>query len=325
MPRPPRIDYAGAFHHVTMRGAGKLPLFLDDADRLAFIKRLAELRHRWGLKIHAYCLMTNHYHLEVETSEPNLSKGMQWLNHAYSAFFNWRHERSGHLFDGRFRNAIVEAETHLHALTRYIHLNPVRAGLAEHPADYTWSSYRAYIGFGRPPVWLETQETLRRFGRTPAEQLKEYRSFVEEEIADNPAREPAYGIAFGSPQFVDWIMQKLHAQHPEAPAATTTIGVKPALGQICAAVARAFDADDDELRRKGRKRNKARDLAIYLSREFSGRANSEISAFYGAASSPSVCQACRRVEDDALSDEPLQARIAQLSRQLGVPPPTLNS
>lgn len=317
MPRPLRIDYAGAFHHVTMRGAGKLPLFLDDADRLGFLKRLAELRHRWGLKIHAYCLMTNHYHLEVETSEPNLSKGMQWLNHAYSAFFNWRHERSGHLFDGRFRNAIVEAETHLHALTRYIHLNPVRAGLAEHPADYTWSSYRAYIGFGRPPVWLETQETLGRFGKTASEQLKGYRSFVEAEIADNPARELAYGMVIGTAQFVDWVREKLDAQNHRAQApATATARKKITLAQICALAARSYNVAENDLRAKGRKRNEARDLSIYLSRERSSLPNAEIGAYYGGISGSAVSSRSSIIEKKALADKAFRSRIAALSAAL---------
>ncbi|MBN1425981.1 transposase [Candidatus Fermentibacteria bacterium] len=141
-------------------------ILTDDNDRLDFLGRLPQLYQRFGVVIHAYCLMDTHYHLELETPAGHLSRSIQWLNETYASSFNRRHGRSGYLFQGRFHSVVIEAESHLSALTRYIHLNPVRAGLAARPWKYVWSSCRAYLGMEQRPLWLTTSSVLTRFGRT---------------------------------------------------------------------------------------------------------------------------------------------------------------
>ena len=128
MARPLRIEYPGAFYHITTRGVGRQDIFFDEADKQMFLEKLGDVQEKWGLVVHGYCLMSNHYHLEVETLEGNISRSMQWLNHVYAGYINKKYKRVGHLFQGRFKSILIEAETHLHILTRYIHLNPVRAG-----------------------------------------------------------------------------------------------------------------------------------------------------------------------------------------------------
>jgi len=178
--RPLRIDYPGAFQHVTSRGVAGGTIFFADEDREDFLNSLAEACERWAMVVHAYCLMTNHYHLELESREGKLSRAMQWLNEAHATGVNRRHGRVGHLFQGRFKSALVEAQGDLHELTRYIHMNPVRAGLVQHPADHRWSSYRTYIGLRSGPEWLETGVTLRLLGgKNEKEAGRAYRKFEQ--------------------------------------------------------------------------------------------------------------------------------------------------
>jgi len=178
MARPLRLEYPGAVWHVTSRGNEKKSVFHDEGDRKAFLPLLARSVDRFGWRIHAFVLMTNHYHLLLETPEPTLSAGMRELNGIYTQRFNRRHERVGHLFQGRFKGILVEKESHLLELTRYVVLNPVRAGIAEHPADWRWSSYRATAGLEGPPTWLVVDWTLAQFGQDPTTARCLYRRFV---------------------------------------------------------------------------------------------------------------------------------------------------
>src|SRR5438874_2291483 len=143
MARPRRLQVAGGFFHVTARGNRRQPVFTDDVDVERFLAILAEVAARYGWRVHAYCLMTNHYHLLVETPEANLSAGFHRLNFLYAQWFNRRHGLDGHLFQGRFHSVLIERQEHLIELARYIVLNPVRAGLCGHPGEWRWSSYRA--------------------------------------------------------------------------------------------------------------------------------------------------------------------------------------
>jgi REP element-mobilizing transposase RayT len=164
MPRPPRLQFPGAIYHVTARGIRKQPIFVDDWDRNCFLDLLAVVVARMRWRCHSYCLMTNHVHLLVETLEPNLSAGMCLLSGCYARRFNARHGFEGHLFEKRFGAVLVESESHLLELARYIVLNPVRAGLCADSGDWPWSSYRATIGAVTPSPFLATDWVLGSFG-----------------------------------------------------------------------------------------------------------------------------------------------------------------
>jgi REP element-mobilizing transposase RayT len=143
MARPLRLEFAGATYHVTARGDGREDIYLSDADRRLFLAVLGSVAERFNWTIHAYCLMSNHYHLLVETPEGNLSKGMRQLNGVYTQDFNRTHHRVGHVFQGRYKAILVEKEAYLLELVRYVVLNPVRAGMVRTPGEWPWSSYRA--------------------------------------------------------------------------------------------------------------------------------------------------------------------------------------
>jgi REP element-mobilizing transposase RayT len=165
MSRPLRLEYPGALWHVTSRGNERKAVFNDDEDRTRFVEILGETVSWAGWRLHAYVLMGNHYHLLVETPEMTLSRGMRQLNGVYTQYFNHRHRRSGHLFQGRFKGILVEKDAHLTEMIRYIVLNPVRAKLCASAKAWRWSSYRATAGITKAPGWLQTEWTWQCFSR----------------------------------------------------------------------------------------------------------------------------------------------------------------
>jgi len=164
MARPLRIEYPGALYHITTRGNARASIFKDDADRQAFLRILSKVieRHQW--LCHAYCLMGNHYHLLIETPKANLSPGMRQLNGIYTQAFNRRHIRVGHVLQGRFKAILVDKDSYLLELCRYIVLNPVRANMVKLPKSYPWSSYRVTAGLSRPVEFLNRDWLLSPVG-----------------------------------------------------------------------------------------------------------------------------------------------------------------
>ena len=163
MPRRPRIVYPGSIHHITARGIGRRVLFADDDDRRTFLRTLAGVVRSHDWTCHSFCLMGNHFHLVVQTGELGLANGMHRLNGLHAQRYNRIYGVTGHVFDRRYANHLVTEHQHLLELTRYVHLNPVRAGLCKHPRDWTWSSYRAIAGLDRPAAMVSPMATLSLF------------------------------------------------------------------------------------------------------------------------------------------------------------------
>ncbi len=186
MARPIRIEFHDGVYHIMSRGNAKAPIFLDDADRILFIDILAKTIsvHKWLCQ--AYCLMNNHYHLLIETPEPNLSSGMHLLNGMYTQGFNKRHSRTGHVFQGRYKSIVIEKESYLLELTRYIVLNPVRAGYVDNPDTYRWSSFKATAGLIQTPGFLHTDSILEHFGSSRKRSVRAFIDFIQKP-ADPPS------------------------------------------------------------------------------------------------------------------------------------------
>lgn len=178
MTRPLRIEFAGALYHVTARGDRLANIFRDDTDRFIWIEALANVCERYNFIIHAFCQMTNHYHLLVETVDGGLSRGMRQLNGIYSQRFNRRHELVGHVLQGRYHAILVQKEEHLLELSRYLVLNPVRAGMVRSPVDWPWSSYRNCMQDEAHPAWLATDWLLGQFGADRTNARLAYQDFV---------------------------------------------------------------------------------------------------------------------------------------------------
>jgi len=210
MARPLRLEYPGAIYHVTNRGNAQEAIFRSDKDRKLFLIVLGEAVSRYGWLCHAYCLMDNHYHLLLETPEPNLSLGMRHLNGVYTQKFNRQHERAGHLFQGRYKAILVDRDSYLLELIRYITRNPVRAGMVKDASRYVWSSYRATAGKAACPPWLTTDWILAQFSRRRAAAQRRYAEFVAEgKGAESPWLRLKGQVLLGSEAFVGEMLPML--------------------------------------------------------------------------------------------------------------------
>lgn len=182
-----RIQSNEVLYHVCSRGVDKQPLFdVVDGDRPVFVKLLERTVVRYGWRVHAYCLMGNHFHLVVDTPNANIAAGMRYLKSSYALWFNAEKPREGHLFERRYYAGLVDREAHFFAVCRYVILNPVRAGICSHPADWPWSSYRATAGLAEPPAFLRTEFLYELFGGMPGA-VQRYEQFVADALdADGP-------------------------------------------------------------------------------------------------------------------------------------------
>ena len=212
MSRPLRLELSGGLYHVTSRGDRREDIYVDDADRLAWLEVLAQCCERFNWAIHAWCQMSNHYHIVVETPEANLSAGMRQLNGVYTQKVNRRHHRVGHVFQGRFKGILVERDSYLMELARYVVLNPVRAGMVKQVRQWKWSSYHAMIGKVPCPQWLHTDWVLGQFGASKARQIARYIEFVQEGVRGPDVWAQLRGQVFlGSDAFVQAMQDELEA------------------------------------------------------------------------------------------------------------------
>jgi putative transposase len=193
---------------VTSRGNERKMVFQSTRDREKYLSYLESAHHRYGAIIHVYCLMGNHYHLLLETPRGNLSKVLHHINGAYTTYFNIKRGRSGHLFQGRFKGILVEKDAYCKELSRYIHLNPVRAGLVKKPSEYPWSSYRYFVGKDKKPEWLTTELVLGDFGGEGRKGYRRYREYVEREETkelESPFKRVIASTFLGSEEFINRI------------------------------------------------------------------------------------------------------------------------
>jgi len=207
MARPLRIEYAGAFYHVTSRGNEKGRIYSAPQDRKKFLTYLEAVHQKFKVIIHAYCLMPNHYHLLLETPFANLCQSMQFVNSSYTTYYNIARKRVGHLFQGRYKAILIDKDSYIEVLSRYIHLNPIKAKLAKLPEEYPWSSYGYYVFSKKPPKFLNTEVILNYFGKSS----KKYSKFVEAGIGkkiENPLKKVKAGFILGSEKFIEKIKNK---------------------------------------------------------------------------------------------------------------------
>jgi putative transposase len=227
MPRQPRIEYAGGVYHVLSRGNRQEAIFADDTDRQAFLTLLGQTCGRTGWQVHAYVLMSNHYHLLLETPEANLVAGMKWLQGVYTQRFNRRHNQCGHLFQGRYKALVVESGTarYFAVVSAYIHLNPARAALfdLQHARleDYGWSSYPGYSQPERRQQWLHVERVLGAYDLTDDRKGRlEYRRFMDQQVVGMASNRDRSGVdqdwsrirrgwCLGSKSFVDALLDRL--------------------------------------------------------------------------------------------------------------------
>ena len=210
MPRALRLWYPGAWYHIIARGNNREPICLAERDYRRYLRLLQQLLRRYDCRLHAYVVMTNHVHLMVETGPlHHISKPMQWLHTTYTSYINRVYRRVGHVFQGRYRSIVVERDSYALELSRYVHLNPVRAHLVSDPAAYPWSSYGAYVGWGGVS-WVTTAQVLGMISPNPAEQHERYRQFVLEGL-NSPRdlmKQVRGGQVLGSAEFAERVRER---------------------------------------------------------------------------------------------------------------------
>ena len=275
MARSLRITYPGAYYHVTSRGNEQKEVFKSHKDRVKFLDYLDSATERYGAIIHAYCLMSNHYHLLLETPNGNLSQIMRHINGAYTTYFNIESKRAGHLFQGRFKAILIEADAYAAELSRYIHLNPVRAGVVEEPGEYPWSSFNSYVGQNKAPNWLKIDFILGYFGKNGAEAGKSYRTFVEELIGkeySSPLQGTIGAVLLGTPRFVENVKEMYVGERElsrDLPA-LRQLSIRPSLEEIVKVVNAIFGTD----------KKIARQAGMYFCHRYSGKKMNEIGKLY---------------------------------------------
>ena len=317
MARPLRVEYPGAFYHVISRGNSREKLYTSTRDYEKFLQYVEKASERFALIIHTYCLMGNHYHLLVETPEPNLSMTMQWLNVSYATYFNRKQDRSGHLFQGRFKAILIDADAYLKHLSRYIHLNPVRAGIINTPGQYRWSSYPSFIGEQQSPKFLMTEMLLGNFGTNKYDARKNYREFVEGvdiKAVKDPSEQLAGGFILGDTDFVNWVKDNFLSKRKDEKEIPQLKKLKPRVDpeRIVEQVSKVFKIEVANILKKGLKRNKAREVAIYLTRELSRLSCKDLGIFFGGVSGALITMVNKRIIEEIDSDQALKNKIEKI-------------
>lgn len=210
MSRPIRLEFPDALYHITSRGDRREDIYDDDADREAFLKIFSKVIEQNNWYCYSYCLMSNHYHLLVQTPDANLSKGMRQLNGIYTQYYNRRHGLTGHLFQGRYKSILVDQDAYLLELSRYIVLNPVKAGMVKSVEKWVWSSYRAMVGMTPSPEWLSSEFLLSQFSKQRKTAIKRYRQFVSEGLKNSSIwHQLSNQVYLGDKAFVDRVQKYL--------------------------------------------------------------------------------------------------------------------
>lgn len=309
MARKPRLHYPGAMYHVILRGNDKQDVFFDPNDRRSFYALLADGVERFGHRIHAFCLMTNHVHLAVQVAQVPLSKIVQNLAFRYARWINGRYHRVGHLFQGRYNAKLVDADCYLLQLVRYIHMNPVSANLVADPASYPWSSHRAYLGNDHL-AWLTTDAVLGHFGRSRSVALKRYAQHVVGDSQDHGnATLPVCNDprVLGDDEFVERVSRRVQTRQENH------VNLDDIVRTVCA----RYRLDLGSLRRLSKQRvaAEARAVIAYLALELGAATGKEVADEVGRASE-SIYDALARLRIRLGSDEELLRRVTELRDQI---------
>jgi putative transposase len=336
MARPLRIEYPGAIYHVTSRLVGRWQehrdrLFRDQQDFRRFEEQLAERVREFGVRLYLFCLMANHYHLILETPQGNLSRFMQSLATAYSVYFNLRHRRHGHLFDGRFKAKAVSGDEYLLKLSRYVHQNPAwmshwaKRSIAErirHLESYRWSSYPGYIGLRTQVDFVEQGPVLAMMGGPKKQRAERYRQFVNSGLAEGDEelleamQASQYGI--GELQFRQWVERqrskrvKNHSRREDV-AFRRRVALLPA-SQVMEAVGSVFGFDKKSFAVRKRGSLGRAVLARYLVRD-AGKTQREAAAIIGVTTGAAVNIQLKRLKEAAAKDKKLRQRLKRLDQE----------
>ncbi len=314
MARPLRITYPGAVYHVMNRGASRKRVFAHHADYEVFLQLLADCHHRWRVEVLAYCLMGNHYHLCLRTPEENLPRVMRHVNGVYTQHVNRTQRRDGPLFRGRYKALVVETDSYLPAVIRYIHLNPVKAKLVTKPEAYLWSSHASYLRRQSAPAWMNVAKVLSGFGRA-----RDFHAFV---LAGNDEELEAYYAAgrrapvLGSDAFRARLKKhtgKLSREHPRI----ERVGAGPSADRVLRAVAKIYDVSGSALRKGGRETSgEGRKVAMYLVPRLCDWTLQATADYFGLSSYGGASWAGSQIRKKRDSEPSFRRKLERLEKQI---------
>jgi REP element-mobilizing transposase RayT len=317
MVRQLRVEFDNAFYHITSRGNLRDKIFYNATDRERFLEILSRTKERYGFLLHAYALMDNHYHLLMETPKANLSQIMQNINTSYTVYVNRKYQRSGHLLQGRFKGIIVDKDRYLVGLSRYIHLNPVRAKLVKKPLNYTWTSYRAFINQRVENSLVDIGETLSYFSKRRNRAVRCYRKFVEADEGrdENPFAKMEAGLLLGDGAFKAKVLRlieriKVDEEIPQA----KRLRKKASIDAVIKGCQVFYGKDRKALVERG-SGNEGRQVAIYLVKILTGEKGKEIGRYFGIKG-PAVSDAIKRIERRLDKESHLSKRIEFLKGRI---------
>ena len=314
MSRPLRIQFPGAVYHVMNRGGARQATFLDDDDYQAFLDTLAEAHRLWGIEVFAYCLMRNHYHACLRTPKGNLSRVMRHVDGIYTQRFNRRHGRDGSLFRGRYRAILMDADEYLSAVVRYIHLNPVEAGMVTQPQDYRWGSHRYYLQPKGVPNWLDTAEVLEQIGERTV--FHEFVLSGNEESLEEYYRGQRRSPILGGEGFIERVRQPAEILAREYPRYERR-AVQADPERVMRKIVEQYNVKREEVFRGVRGReNEARKVAMYLVKRCCDRTLPEIANYFGTKGYASVSWNCRVVESKMAKERKFKDQIEKIAASI---------
>ena len=319
MVRPLRIEYPNAWYHVMNRARLGQDLFTDKDDRLYFIDLLQETAGMFNIRVTAYCLMLTHYHLLVKTPDANLSRFMRHLNGVYTQRYNARHKCDGTLFRGRYKSILVDADSYLLQLVRYIHRNPLRAGLVENLDQYTWSSHMGYISKAKKWDWLYKDLIFAMLTRHSSMQIACYKQFVEQPDSEETVSafdKGAFPSILGSEEFVEGIKEKFFSQKvdKEVPESKK---LAPSMERIKEVVCSFYQINESHLFSVKRGvENEPRNVAIYLMRSIKGEPLLSIGSEFNLNRHSSVSSVLERTREKLKKDRKFKKRLEEIEKML---------
>lgn len=316
MSRPLRIEYPNAWYHIMNRGRRSERIFEAAQDYRMFIQILKEASENWNLRISAYCLMSNHYHLLVQTPDANISRSMRHINGVYTQRFNRKYECDGSLFRGRYKSILVDANHYLLTLIKYIHQNPFRAGLSS-TDKYEWSSHRAYLSTSKQWDWMHKEFVLKLLAATDEDKIKRYRQFMSEEKEKGgvlPGEK--WPAILGDEKFTDWVKEKWYTtkKDPEIPQ-VKELTLEP--DRILSVVCKYYGIQRNHLNQSQRgKFNEPRNVALYLIRRIRQDRLTSIGKRFGIEKYSSVSSAIERFKIRIKKDQGLKQRVIDLLKAI---------
>ena len=319
MARPLRIEYPDAWYHVMNRGRRGEDIFADSKDYKMFTELLMETSEMWNVRIAAYCLMPNHYHMLVQTPDANISRSMRHLNGVYTQRYNSRHECDGQLFRGRFKSILIGTDSYLLQAVRYIHRNPVKSDLVKNIDDYKWSSHKGYLSVAKKWGWLHKDYILSLLSKNRKDWLRYYRKWVsvdEEGEVGLKISSVKWPVCIGPQAFIDRIKEKYGSNkiNKEIPSSRELL---PDAKRIADVVCRFYGVGNDEIRKKRRGiKNEERNVAIYLTRKLRLDTFKEIGEQYGIDNDRTVRSVYVRMSKAMNEDKKLEGKIRKMRRMI---------